>query len=285
MQIELIDTFLDLVETKSFNRTADRTGVTQSTVSARVKSLEQMLGARLFRRSRAGTDLTTEGLRFETHARLLRQEWTAARRAVAASGEAAMTLRLGIQNDLTTAYLGPLVAEIRRVLPQTALYVEPDYSTQMCADLVTGALDFAVLFSPKPHPDLHFQSVGELTYRLISSDSARIDQIAVARMIFAHVSPAFERAHREALPNLSEAPLSVGQTAAVVSLLEAMGGAGYVLDTTAQAMTQTGRFRMVDDAPVLSQPVYATMHLRNRTARLHRRLTRILVRQLSGRTG
>ncbi len=33
MQIELIETFLDLMETGSFNRTADRLGVTQSTVS------------------------------------------------------------------------------------------------------------------------------------------------------------------------------------------------------------------------------------------------------------
>ena len=48
MQIDLIDTFLDLCETRSFNRTADRLGVTQSTVSARVKTLENALGAAAF---------------------------------------------------------------------------------------------------------------------------------------------------------------------------------------------------------------------------------------------
>lgn len=280
MQIDLIDTFLDLIETKSFNRTADRMGVTQSTVSARVKALEQALEARLFQRSRSGTDLTTEGLRFETHARMLRQEWTAARRAVSPSGEAALTLRMGIQNDLTSAHLGPLVAEFRRTLPQTAFYIEPDYSAQMCLDLVSGALDFALLYTPKPHPDLYFQTVGELAYRMVSSDTAHLAGVTPDRTVFAHFSPAFERAHREALPHLSEAPLSVGQTAAVVSLLEAMGGAGYVLDPAARAMVAGGRFRLVEDAPVLAQPVYAAMHLRNRTARLHRRLTRIVSRQL-----
>lgn len=283
MQIDLIETFLDLIETRSFNRTADRMGVTQSTVSARVKALEQALGATLFRRSRAGTDLTTEGLRFETHARLLRQEWTAARRAVAPSGEAALTLRLGIQNDLTAAHLGPLMAEFRRALPQTAFYVEPDYSTQMCADLVTGALDFALVFTPKPHPDLHFQNVGDLAYRMVSSQADRLAQVAPETMIFAHFSPAFERAHREALPHLSPAPLSVGQTSAVVSLLGAMGGTGFVLEAALRGLLEDGRLRPVEDAPVLTQPVYAAMHLRNRTARLHRRLTRIVGRQLSGR--
>ena len=72
MQIELLDTFLDLIETRSFHRTAERLHVTQSTISARLKALEQALGGRLFTRSRAGTDLTTEGLKFETHARALR---------------------------------------------------------------------------------------------------------------------------------------------------------------------------------------------------------------------
>ena len=61
MQIELIETFLDLCDTRSFNRTADRLGVTQSTVSGRVKALETALGHRLFIRSRAGTGTDDRG--------------------------------------------------------------------------------------------------------------------------------------------------------------------------------------------------------------------------------
>lgn len=281
MQIELVDTFLDLSQTRSFNRTADRMGVTQSTVSARVKALELALGAQLFRRSRAGTDLTTEGLRFETHARMLRQEWTAARRAVTPAGEAALTLRLGIQNDLAAAALGTLVAAFRQALPQTAFYIEPDYSTQMCNDLVSGSLDFAVMFTPKPHPDLNFTSVGEITYRLISSDARMRSDIDADTMIFAHFSPAFERTHRMLLPELSEAPLSVGQSTAVSALLLAMGGSGYVMKDAADTLIATGRFALVGDAPVITQPIYAAMHLRNRPARLHRKLTQLVTRHFA----
>ncbi len=54
MQIELLDTFLDLIETRSFHRTAERLHITQSTVSARVQALEAAVGGRLFTRSRAG---------------------------------------------------------------------------------------------------------------------------------------------------------------------------------------------------------------------------------------
>ncbi|THD84458.1 LysR family transcriptional regulator [Aliigemmobacter aestuarii] len=284
MQIEFLETFLDLVETRSFNRTAERMGLTQSTVSGRVSALEQALGGvRLFRRSRAGTELTTEGLKFETHARNLRREWTEARRRMTPTGEAALSVKLGIQNDLAARHIGDWVADFRRALPQTSFYIEPDYSAQMCADLVTGVQDFAVLFSPKPHPDLHFATVGEVRYRMVSSDADRREGLVADRYIFAHFSPAFEAAHRAQLPELSGAALSVGQSASVAALLGAMGGAGYVLEDTAADLIGAGRFRAVQDAPVLSQPVYAAMHLRNRTAPLHRRLTAIVSRNLARR--
>lgn len=282
MQIELIETFLDLCETRSFNRTAERMGITQSTVSGRVQALEQALGARLFDRSRAGTDLTTEGKRFEPHARTLRHEWHEARRRIQVPERAAHLVRLGIQNDLAAQHIGDWVADFRRAFPATAFYIEPDYSNQMCADLLTGVQDFAVMYSPKPHPDLHFETLGEVPHRMISSQTDRLAEVKAATFIFAHFSPTFEAMHRAMTPDLAGAPISVGQSATVVSLLTAMGGAGYVLEKTARAMVANGRFRVVEDAPVLRQPVYAAIHLRHRISPLHRRLTRIVRRRLAG---
>ncbi|MGB8814621.1 MAG: LysR family transcriptional regulator [Paracoccaceae bacterium] len=283
MQIDLIETFLDLIETRSFNRTGERLGITQSTVSGRVAALEAAVGARLFNRSRAGTDLTTEGLKFEGHARTLRHEWNEALRRVQAPGTAALNLRLGIQNDLVAGHIGDWVREFRRALPETAFYIEPDYSAQMCSDLVTGVLDFAVMFSPRALPDLHFTSVGEVPYRLISSDTDRRDGLDPSRYIFAHFSPAFERTHRQLLPELSGATLSVGQSMTVTALLTAMGGAGFVLEDTAKAMVAKGGFHLVNDVPMVAQPVFAASHLRHRISPLHRRLLRIVQKQLSGR--
>lgn len=281
MQIELLDTFLDLCETRSFNRTAERLGITQSTVSARVAALEAAVGARLFERSRAGTDQTIEGRRFEGHARSLRHEWNEARRRIQVPDRAAQLLRLGIQNDLAAQHIGEWMADFRRALADTAFYVEPDYSNQMCADLLTGTQDFAVMFSPKPHPDLHFETVGEVPYRMVSSETDRLAEVRVETFVFAHFSPAFETMHRAVTPQLASAAISVGQSGTVAALIGAMGGAGYVLERTAEALTAEGRFRMVGDAPVLRQPVYAAMHVRHRISAVHRRLTRIVRRRLA----
>jgi len=236
------------------------------------------VGSRLFDRSRAGTDLTPEGKRFEPHARALRHEWNEARRRIRIPQGAAQLLRLGIQNDLAAVYLGDWVAEFRTALPQTAFYIEPDYSNQMCADLLTGILDFAVMFSPKPHPDLHFESVGDVTYRMISTETPRLAEVAADRFVFAHFSPAFEEMHRQLTPDLAGSPVSVGQSGSVVSLLIAMGGSGYVLEKTAAELVAGGRFMAVTDAPDLRQPVFAALHIRHRTQSLHRKLTQLVAR-------
>jgi hypothetical protein len=148
----------------------------------------------------------------------------------------------------------------------------------MCADLLTGILDFAVMFSPKPHPDLHFESVGDVTYRMISTETARLAEVTPARFVFAHFSPAFEEMHRQLTPDLATAAVSVGQSGSVVSLLTAMGGSGYVLEKTAADLVAGGRFMAVEDAPDLRQPVFAAIHIRHRTLPLHRRLTQLVAR-------
>jgi LysR family transcriptional regulator, flagellar master operon regulator len=283
MQIELLDTFLDLVETRSFHRTAERLEVTQSTVSARVQVLEAAIGARLFSRSRAGTELTTEGLKFQPHARGLRHAWTEAQRSVAPSGNAAVALRIGIQHDLAAGRIGGWFAAFRKTLPDCAFYIEPDYSIQMCQDVAKGALDFAILYSPQPQPDLHFASVGEATYQLVSSTGTTRASLKPESYIRASYAPAFDAAHAQSLPEMSATPFASGQEAAVAALLQAMGGAGFVLERTAAALIESGKFAAVTDIAPITQPVYVVMHQRHRPQRLHRRLTKTVLKHFGAR--
>lgn len=283
MQPDQISTFLDLCETRSFHRTADRLGVTQSTVSGRVKALEEVLGVMLFTRSRAGADLTTEGLRFEPHARALRAEWAAALRAAGGAGNAALVVRVGMQHDLVGGRLADWLAQFRAALPDAGFYIELDYSQQMCADLIAGALDFAVMFSPRAHPDLHFVTLGDMRFRMVSTHAGRLAQVDPGRYIFGNYAPAFAAAHRTALPALHEAPVTVGQASAVAGLVAGLSGSAYVAEETAQAMAASGAVQLVADAPVLTQPVHAGMALRQRTARLQGRLLGIVRHQFGAR--
>ncbi len=279
MQPDQIDTFLDLCDSRSFHRSADRLGVTQSTVSARIAALEATLGTVLFTRARAGALLTTEGLKFAPHARALRHAMAEARRSVTPTGESALVLRLGIQTDLAAYRLGDWMQGFRRALPACAFYVEPDFSAQMCTDLAEGRLDFAVLYTPHPAPDLHFTTLGEARHVLVSSTPARLSDLTPATLIRANYAPAFAMAQSAILPQISEAPLASGQSAAVIALLVALGGAAYVPEDAVSLLPAA--FACVADAPAIGQHVHAATHLRHRTQPMHRTLLRIMQRQFS----
>ena len=71
MDTELARTFLSVVAAGNFVKAAERLFVTQSTVSARIQSLEEQLGRQLFVRNKAGTTLTRAGRQFQKHATTL----------------------------------------------------------------------------------------------------------------------------------------------------------------------------------------------------------------------
>jgi LysR family transcriptional regulator, flagellar master operon regulator len=276
MQIELIETFLDLSETRSFNRTADRLGITQSTVSGRVAALERAIGVRLFSRSRSGTELTTEGLRFEPHARALRHGWAEALHATRLLGAGAAAVRIGIQHDLIDDRFPDLIGRFRDTLRDTAFFFEADYSVQMCTDLITGAADLGILFSPRAHPDLYFETVGEITYHMVSSDASRLSEVRPDSYILAKYSPAFSASHAALHPGLSFVSLSIGQSAAMVAMLSSLGGAAFVRRQHALELVESGRFQFVDDAAEITQTIFGAMHMRNR----HRSAFRHLISNL-----
>ncbi|PUB17577.1 LysR family transcriptional regulator [Yoonia sediminilitoris] len=282
MQIELIETFLDLCETKSFNQTADRLNITQSTVSGRIKSLEQTIGRRLFRRSRSGTSLTVDGLRFEPHARSLRHSWNTALQATRNSGPSGVSMRIGLQHDLVGLGFDRLIADCRAAMPDTAFYFEGDYSSQMCADLARGTQDLAVLYSPQTHPDIFCEAVAETHYVMVSTRFQNRTEIAPDSYILGNFAPAFALTHATLLPELSAVPLSVGQNAAMLDLLMSMNATGYVLAHSAKALVDAGHCTLVQGAPRITQPVYAGVNLRNRHRTPYKRLQKILRSHFSG---
>jgi LysR family transcriptional regulator, flagellar master operon regulator len=147
MQLDLIETFLDLIESRSFHLTADRLGITQSTVSTRIRTLEAELGSRLFQRGRSGASPTAAGRRFEEHARAIKASWGLARQELGALDRHEGALRIACTVSLTDSLQADWMDSILAASPKLSLNVEADYSPQMIADLAFGNLDLGVLAS------------------------------------------------------------------------------------------------------------------------------------------
>jgi DNA-binding transcriptional LysR family regulator len=76
-RIELLQTFVRIVESGSLSAAAQQMATTQPTISRRLQALERALGLRLLRRSTHAMKLTEDGERCLAHARELLSAWQA----------------------------------------------------------------------------------------------------------------------------------------------------------------------------------------------------------------
>jgi DNA-binding transcriptional LysR family regulator len=265
MNLELIDTFLDLLETRNFNRTAERLETTQSTISARVRSLEQAVGAKLFERGRAGAMPTPSGVRFEPHARALKASWTHARRDVGGLERYEGSLRVSgqftLMRTLFLDWIGDLHAGDRRL----SLHLEADYSMQIVTDLANGAIDIGVLFAPKFLPDLNIEEIGKERFVMVSTAFEHFGDITADHYIQASYTAYIERAHAELLPHLSRPALTVGYEELAIGLMKRFGGTTYLPVHAIAYLPDSGiSAKIVRDAPEILQPVYVATQRRRR---------------------
>jgi DNA-binding transcriptional LysR family regulator len=93
MDIDQARTFLAITAHGSFLEAARQPRLTQSTVSARIRRLEEELGARLIVRNRSGASLTLSGRRFLEYAKRLVLTAEQARHDVGLRGRYRATLR------------------------------------------------------------------------------------------------------------------------------------------------------------------------------------------------
>ena len=95
-----LETFLKLVETKSFTSTANLLGYAQSTVTTQIKQLETELNCLLFERLGKTVALTAEGERLCEYAAKMTQLEREIRLEVPTVKEPAGILRLGVSESL-----------------------------------------------------------------------------------------------------------------------------------------------------------------------------------------
>jgi DNA-binding transcriptional LysR family regulator len=117
-RIELLETFVRIVEAGSFSAAAAQLATTQPTVSRRLQALERSLGVRLLRRSTHGIGLTEDGERCLDRARRLLSDWQEFESDLKGVGEEPSgSLRIVAPHALGQQQLIPALADYLRATP------------------------------------------------------------------------------------------------------------------------------------------------------------------------
>jgi len=145
--------FLDVVDAGSMTEAARRTGVPKSTISRKLRQLEEDLGVRLMQRTSRQLGLTDAGRRLEEHARHVAETIEAARRDVRATSDAPRgTLRVTTSVTLGERVLLPVLVAFADAHPRIRLELLLDPGR---VDLVAKEIDVAIrVGDPDPRSPL-----------------------------------------------------------------------------------------------------------------------------------
>ena len=147
MRLEQLQAFLAVAETGSFQQAAQKCGVSQSTISRQVQSLETTVGLLLFHRQ-GNAKLTLGGDRLLPQARKICQIWAAAEQEL-------IDLQSGKQTELCVAgipsacayQLPPILQAFSKTYPNVQLRVTTLGSDRALKVLKDGLIDIAIVMN------------------------------------------------------------------------------------------------------------------------------------------
>lgn len=256
MDITNIRTFLAVVETGSFVAAAERVHVTQSTVSMRIRSLEEQLGVKVFARNKSGASLTNSGREFAKHAVTMARIWDQACLEVGVGDNRAALLRVGGQLSIWGSFLVAWLAWMHAEAPAISIKCEVGHVEPLMRSLLEGSLDIAVMYRPQQLTGLQVRKLFNDEMILVSSPGAK-DPLMGEDYVYVNWGPEFRNDHALNFPDINRPHMSLDLGVLGIDYLFRANAAGYFPRRVSAPHLQSGTLRKVPNAPVFSYPVYA----------------------------
>ena len=181
LDLYLIRYFLAVVETGSFTKAAEQVSVTQPTLSAGIKKLEEQVGKRLFDRSqRKRIFLTKAGTVLLPRAKAILHECNMVSEDLA-DAEPTLVIRLGVLTTIPTAIVSNILSLVRQKLPSLTIEIQDGSEHELSNHLDERAIDFALsLDRGQVHEGIAI-ALFEEGYRFVMEPSHKLAQSGVVR--------------------------------------------------------------------------------------------------------
>lgn len=176
MDFKWLEDFLTLAETRSFSRSAEQRGVTQSAFSRRIRALEEWLGTDLLSRESYPVTLTPEGVLFretaEETVRMINARRDEFRTHTRSHGGEISFVAL---HSLTVTFLPGWLMRLKALAGQMTSRVMPENFDRCVTSLTEGGYDFFLTYA---HPQVNIPlDPLEYPHLVVGRDSL----VAVAR--------------------------------------------------------------------------------------------------------
>ncbi|MBY5388709.1 LysR family transcriptional regulator [Rhizobium leguminosarum] len=166
MDIQELQTFVEVADAGGVSPAALRLGVSKSIVSRRLFRLEAELGVQLLARTTRGAALTEAGVTFRDYAARVCAEIDVARETILPAGDLRGRLRVAVPLSFGQTHFAPILAEMARRHPQ--LHIHTCYSDRF-VDLITEGYDCAIRVGYLQDSNLIARRVGPIYGKFVAS--------------------------------------------------------------------------------------------------------------------
>ncbi|KFL27428.1 LysR family transcriptional regulator [Devosia sp. 17-2-E-8] len=256
MDVALARTFLEIAQSGSFVAAASRLNITQTAVSARVRTLEDQLGRRLFIRNKSGARLTPAGERFMRHAITFLQVWDRARHQVGLPEGRTDVASVGAEMSLWNPFLSDWLVWMKHQAPEIALRADVDIPSRLLDRIHDGSLDLAVLYDPPPQGgNAVVELLTEEKLVMVTTSTAPNPELGDD---YVHVDwgPLFHSSHQAAFPQLGSPAVQISHGPLALLYLTRVGGTGYFRLSAVAPYLEADRLHIVETAPQFSYSVH-----------------------------
>ncbi|OBU70758.1 LysR family transcriptional regulator [Stenotrophomonas maltophilia] len=176
-RLDLLRTFLRIVDAGSLSAAAAQLGTTQPTVSRRLQALERQLGLRLLQRSTHDLQLTEDGVRCQRHAQRVIDEWESLQAELHGEPETLRgRLRVMVPHAFGQAQLLPTMLAFLEQHPRLSLeWILEDRRP----DFIAEGIDCAVRVGPVDEPRMVALPLAEVPRIVVAApslvDAATVD--------------------------------------------------------------------------------------------------------------
>ena len=250
-----LQTFVSIVETGSLVRASEQLNVTQSTVTARLRTLEQELGAMLLHRQKSGVTLTAAGTKLLGYAEIMIGLWRQARQETAPPQGTESVCNFGCDPDLWPD-LGKLIFDdVNAGNPRMALSVWPGDQAELYRMLSAGLLDVALTYrlaAPGSQTVYRLPADDLLLYATEPDRPLRFDP----GYIYVDLGAEFRTKHALAFSDAGTARVTFGSAIWALNHMVEKGGAAYLPKRLALSHVRSGRLFEMQHAPAFQRDIF-----------------------------
>ena len=255
LNITGLQTFVSIVENGSLVRASEQLNVTQSTVTARLRTLEQEVGATLLHRQKSGVTLTASGTKLLGYAEIMIGLWRQARQETAPPQGTESVCNFGCDPDLWPGLGRQIFDDVNDRNPRMALSVWPGDQSELYRMLSAGLLDIALTYRLAAPGD-------QTVYRLPPDDlvlyATEPDRPLRADpgYIFVDLGPEFLTKHALAYSDAGTARVTFGSAIWALTYLLEREGSAYLPRRLAASHLEAGRLHETRNAPAFQRNIF-----------------------------